>query len=174
MKVIDISRHEIGTAVGWAVTVFAACYLLYSAWFEQTDASFVYAAVGHLACWAIAWIIWLMVVHPRVVVTTRGLVVVNPIKQWDIPWSAILFMTSTNVVTIRLRDGTTVQPFAPLDVAFPGRHSTDPEESEKNRRIREAKATATDTDVHTWYDARPLPFLAVAALLALGAWQSTR
>ncbi|WP_156755962.1 hypothetical protein [Actinokineospora pegani] len=39
----------------------------------------------HETSTAIAWCIRLLAVHPRVVGTTRGLVVVNRVEHWDIP-----------------------------------------------------------------------------------------
>jgi hypothetical protein len=49
----------------------------------------VQLALAQLAFLAVAWFCWGVAAHPRIMVTSEGLAVVNWFTRTDIPWSAV-------------------------------------------------------------------------------------
>jgi hypothetical protein len=117
--------------------------------------------------WLVGWLIWLVGVTPRIVVSDEGLLVVNWFVRWDIPWAALRSVRGGRALAITLIDGQEIKP----PVAGGSMVSTLAKNPTQRRMLaaiearRPAMPDITSTEVKRRIDVQPIPFLAVLVLL---------
>lgn len=179
-EVLTVVRRQGEVYLGWVVIGAAMigltlCMPPFSQWlgFEpRLELTLMFV----LAVWAV----WHATVHPRIVVLTTGLLVVNWFVRHWIPWSAVKRLDVDNGLLIELDSGRTIRPASgggSLGSAIRGHRV----QRDMRRTIEQARIAApepdlarssTDTDdgTATTLDIKVAPFLVVAGAFILYAW----
>lgn len=179
-EVLTVVRRQGEVYLGWVVIGSAMigltlCMPPFSRWpgFEpRLELTLMFV----LAVWAV----WHATVHPRIVVLTTGLLVVNWFVRHWIPWSAVKRLDVDNGLLIELDSGRTIRPASgggSLGSAIRGhRVQRDMCRTIELARIAvpepDVARSSTDTDAGTatTLDIKVAPFLVVAGAFILYAW----
>ena len=174
-EIVTVVRRRAEVIAGWAASAVLTLCALWLAAFPPEGAMFPYMAQGFTAVWLGIWVVWLAAAHPRLVVSTRGLDVVNWVRRYQIPWAAVERIDTTDHISLRLHDGTAVRPAVAAWSIVAVKHGN-PVQKEMADRIERVRADGDpdDTEVTRTHEVHWLPFVGLLLVLLVLAWFSTR
>ncbi|SDC59273.1 PH domain-containing protein [Actinokineospora iranica] len=173
-EVVTVIRRRVELVAGWLATAGLTLFAGWLALFPAEEVTFFSLAQGLFAMWLGIWVVWLASAHPKLVVSTRGLDIVNWVCRYRIPWAAIHRIETTDHISFRLLDGTTVLPAVAAWSIVAIKHGNPVQQAMANRieQIR-ANGDPDDTEVTRTLEICWLPFVVLLVLLLILAWLST-
>lgn len=173
-EVVTVIRRRGEMVASWVAFVGLTAFAGWLALFPPEGATFSYLAQALSCMWLGIWISWLPGAHPKLVVSTRGLDVVNWVRRYRIPWAAVERIETTDEISIRLRNGTVVRPAVAAWSIVATKHGN-PAQRAMADRIEQVRAEgdSEDTEVIRTFEVHWLPFAGLLLVLLLLAWLST-
>jgi hypothetical protein len=160
-------RRQASYALSVAGLVVVALFAVLVTFTVPAASRFSDQIVEVTVVWLIGWLVWLVGVTPRIVVSDAGLVVVGWFVRSDVPWAALRSVTGGRALVLALADGQEIKP----SVAGGSMVSTLAKNTTQRRMLaviqarRPAVPDQASTEVRRKIDLQPIPFLAVLVVL---------